>query len=97
MTLKAFFGSDIGHMDAPDFSRVVEETYELVEDGVLSGDEYRLFTADHSILLHGRMNPDFFKDTAIEDYASKVLANDIAGNAPAPVRRAVGRANWLAG
>ena len=76
MTLKAFFGSDIGHMDAPDFGAVVEETYELVEDGVLDADEYRLFAADHAILLHGRMNPEFFAGTAIESYAEKVLSND---------------------
>ena len=73
MTLKAFFGSDIGHMDAPDFTRVVEETYELVEDEVLTADEYRAFVADHAIKLHGGMNPDFFNGTAIEDYAAKVL------------------------
>jgi hypothetical protein len=73
-TLKAFFGSDIGHMDAPDFTRVVEETYELVEDDVLSTDEYRAFVADHAIKLHGGMNPDFFKGTAVESYADKVLS-----------------------
>lgn len=74
MTLKAFFGSDLGHMDAPDFTRVVEETYELVEEGTLTGDQYRKFTADHAILLHGGMNPDFFQGTAIEDYARGVIA-----------------------
>ena len=78
MTMKAFFGSDIGHMDAPDFARVVEETYELVEDDVLTREEYRLFVADHAIQLHGRMNPDFFKGTAIEGYADKVLTNEDA-------------------
>jgi predicted TIM-barrel fold metal-dependent hydrolase len=76
MTLKAFFGSDIGHMDAPDFAHVVDETYELVEDGVLTSDEYRLFVADHAILLHGRMNRDFFKGTAVEAYAEGVLSTD---------------------
>jgi predicted TIM-barrel fold metal-dependent hydrolase len=77
MTLKAFFGSDIGHMDAPDFTRVVEETYELVEEGTLTPDEYRMFVADHAILLHGGMNPQFFQGTAIEGYARDVLAAQI--------------------
>ena len=76
MTLKAFFGSDIGHMDAPNFAHVVDETYELVEEGVLSSDEYRLFVADHAVLLHGRMNREFFKGTAVEGYAEKVLSAD---------------------
>jgi predicted TIM-barrel fold metal-dependent hydrolase len=83
MTLKAMFGSDIGHMDAPDFTRVTEETYELVEDGVLDADQYRLFVADHSILCHGRMNRNFFKGTAIEAYADKVLDADVAWRAEA--------------
>jgi predicted TIM-barrel fold metal-dependent hydrolase len=82
MRLKALFGSDIGHMDAPDFTRVVEETYELVEDDVLTPDEYRLFVADHAILLHGRMNASFFHGTAIEAYANKVLANDSGWKEP---------------
>ena len=73
VTLKAFFGSDIGHMDAPDFTRVVEETYELVGNEVLSGAEHRAFVADHAIKLHGGMNPDFFEATAIEDFAAKLL------------------------
>jgi len=83
MTMKAFFGSDIGHMDAPDFAAVTEETYELVEDGVLTDDEYRMFVADHAILLHGRMNRDFYKGTAVESYADKVLDNDVEWNAGA--------------
>jgi len=83
MTLKAFFGSDIGHMDAPNFGAVVEETYELVDDEVLTSDEYRMFVADHAILLHGRMNRDFYKGTAVESYADKVLDNDVEWNAGA--------------
>jgi hypothetical protein len=78
MTLKAFFGSDIGHMDAPDFSAVVAETYELLEDEILTPSQYRAFVADHAIKLHGGMNSDFFKGTAIEGYAAKVLAEPAA-------------------
>ena len=84
MRLKALFGSDIGHMDAPDFTRVVEETYELVDDEVLTPDEYRMFVADHATLLHGRMNANFFRGTAIEAYAEKVLACDVDGRKPRP-------------
>jgi hypothetical protein len=63
-------------MDAPNFAHVVGETYELVDDEVLTRDEYRLFVADHAILLHGRMNRNFFKGTAVEAYAEKVLSAD---------------------
>jgi predicted TIM-barrel fold metal-dependent hydrolase len=84
MRLKAMFGSDIGHMDAPDFTRVTEETYELVEDGALSADEYRMFVADNAILLHGRMNPNFYKGTAVEAYADKLLAADTGWHSNTP-------------
>ena len=46
-----------------------------VDDDILTPDEYRMFVADHAIKLHGGMNPDFFKGTAIESYADKVLSS----------------------
>ncbi len=76
--LKAVFGSDIGHYDVPDMAKVVEEAYELVERHVLSDQDFRDFAADNAIRLHGRMNPDFFRGTAVEAYAKQVLARDKA-------------------
>ena len=70
--------SDIGHMDAPDMTKVVEDSYSLVEKKVLSNADYRRFMADNPIRLHGRMNRDFWKGTAVEDYAEKVLSKDAA-------------------
>ena len=43
-----------------------------------------MFVADHAILLHGRMNRDFFKGTAVEAYAEKVLDADVEWNSGAP-------------
>jgi predicted TIM-barrel fold metal-dependent hydrolase len=76
--LNPIFSSDIGHMDAPDMTRVVEDSYALVEKGVLSEADYRDFMADNPIRLHGRMNPAFWEGTAVEDYARRVLAADTA-------------------
>jgi hypothetical protein len=80
--LNAVFSSDIGHFDVPDMTRVVEEAWELVEDGAMSAADFRDFMADHTIRLHGRMNPDFWKGTPVADYAARVLAKD-AGQRPA--------------
>ena len=71
--LKPAFSSDITHWDVPDISRVVEEAYELVEHGVISEDDFRDFVSHNPIRLHAGMNPDFFKGTAVESYAEKLL------------------------
>jgi predicted TIM-barrel fold metal-dependent hydrolase len=76
--LNATFGSDIGHYDVPDMAKVVVEAHELVERGLLTDDDFRAFTCDNAIRLHGRMNPGFFKGTAVEACASRVLAKDHA-------------------
>ena len=70
--LNAMFGSDIGHFDVPDITAVVAEAYELVEDGILSEDDFRAFTFTNAVKLHGSMNPDFFKGTSVEDAAARV-------------------------
>ena len=41
MRLNAIFSSDIGHFDVPDMTRVVEEAWELVEDGAMSAEDFR--------------------------------------------------------
>lgn len=72
--LKAVFGSDIGHWDVPEMRDVLEEAYELVEDGLIGEDDFRDFTFTNPVMLHARMNPDFFKDTVVEDAVDNLLA-----------------------
>ena len=55
--LQPMLGSDIGHWDVPDMRDVVPEAYELVDDGRLDADQFRAFTCDNAIRLHGGMNP----------------------------------------
>ena len=71
--LHALFGSDIGHFDVSDMSRVVPEAYELVEDGLIGDDDFRDFMFTHPVRFWGRANPDFFKGTVIEKEAEAVL------------------------
>lgn len=73
--LKAMLGSDISHFDVPDPTEVLEEAWELVEHGLLNESNFRDFTFNNAVRLHGEMNPDFFKGTVVEDAAGDVLAN----------------------
>ncbi|NQV55944.1 MAG: amidohydrolase family protein, partial [Rhodospirillales bacterium] len=74
--IKAVFGSDIGHWDVQDALGVLGEAHQLVEDGLISDEDFGEFTFANSVRLHGRMNPDFFKGTVIEKEANAVLAED---------------------
>ena len=71
---KAIFGSDIGHWDVPRMDGVLAEAYELVDDGMLDGVDFRDFTFTNPVMLHAGMNQQFFKGTAIEDDVDKLLA-----------------------
>ena len=64
--LKAIFGSDLGHWDVPDMSLVLTETYELVENGMVSAADFRKFTFSNVTEMYTAMNPDFFKGTVVE-------------------------------
>jgi predicted TIM-barrel fold metal-dependent hydrolase len=72
--LNALFSSDIGHFDVPDMADVVPEAYELVEHGLLDGNDFRDFMFANAVRFWGEVNPDFFKGTAVEKAAAGVLA-----------------------
>jgi predicted TIM-barrel fold metal-dependent hydrolase len=72
--INAIFSSDIGHFDVPDMLMPVPESYELVEDGLLSEDDYRDFTFANAVRLWGTQNPGFFEGTRVAKEAAAVLA-----------------------
>ena len=71
--VKPIFSSDIGHWDVHDMSEVLEEAWELVEDDLITEQNFREFTFSNAVRLHGQMNPNFFKGTAIEAAAADEL------------------------
>ena len=71
--VKATFGSDIGHWDVKEMNRVLEEAFEMVEDGLATEGEFRDFTFANPVTLHAGMNPDFFRGTVVEDDVDKLL------------------------
>ena len=64
--LKAILGSDIGHWDVPDMTKVMVEAYEMLDDGFLDESDFRDFVYGNVVGMHTEMNPDFFKGTVVE-------------------------------
>ena len=72
--LNAVFSSDIGHFDVPDMLDVLPEAHELVEDGLITDDDFRDFTFANAVRLWGTQNPKFFEGTVVAKQAAAVLA-----------------------
>jgi len=66
--LNAIFSSDFGHWDVTDMSGVLAEAWELVEDGILSEQDFRHFTFENPLRLFTGMNPDFFAGTVVANH-----------------------------
>jgi hypothetical protein len=69
----AFFASDLGHWDVPEFDEPLEEASELVDHGILDADQLRDFLFTNPVHFYGALNPDFFAGTAIEREAADAL------------------------
>ena len=72
--LNAVFGSDIGHFDVPDMTKVLHEAWELVDEDLISETDFRDFVFANPVRLWTANNPDFFKGTVVEQEARAVLA-----------------------
>lgn len=70
--LSAMFGSDIGHWDVPDMSRVLVEAYESVENSRLTLDEFRAFTFENVARFYLETNRGFFDGTVLESAAARL-------------------------
>ncbi len=76
--LGAMFSSDVSHWDVPDMRDTLAEAYELVEKKLIDREDFRDFTFANMVRLHGGVNPDFFKGTAVADAAAKEIARQKA-------------------
>ena len=74
--LKPLYGSDIGHWDVPDMSRIAEEAYELVGQGVIDDEGLRSFLFDNAITFWTANNHDFFKGTIVEEAVERRWAEN---------------------
>ncbi len=71
--LNAVLSSDIGHWDVPDMREVLEEAHELVDDGLMTAEDFRDFAFVNPAALWASMNPEFFKGTVVEDAVAQVI------------------------
>jgi hypothetical protein len=71
--IKPLFGSDIGHFDVPDMREVLVEAHELVDDSIITGEDFRDFVFTYPVEFWTGVNPNFFKGTAVEDQAAAWL------------------------
>ena len=71
--MNAVLGSDIGHWDVPDMTKVMVEAYELVDDGFMDEEAFRDFTYGNEVRMHAGMNPAFFKGTIVEQEVASNL------------------------
>lgn len=78
--LNPMFGSDIGHFDVEDMRGILQEAHELVDWGLMSSEDFRRFSLENVVRLHGGMNKNFFKGTRVETEAEKILATEKAHN-----------------
>jgi predicted TIM-barrel fold metal-dependent hydrolase len=74
LKLNALFGSDIAHWDVPDIREAVPESHELVDDGLITADDYRAFVFGNIVDLWGGADPAFFEGTAVAEAARRHLA-----------------------
>jgi hypothetical protein len=73
--LNVVFGSDIGHFDVPDMREVLPEAYEMVEEEMITTDDFKDFVFTNAVKLWTGVNPDFFKGTVVEDAVKRVKTN----------------------
>ncbi|MFT7219752.1 MAG: putative TIM-barrel fold metal-dependent hydrolase [Candidatus Azotimanducaceae bacterium] len=74
--VRAIMSFDLGHWDVTDMDHAAAEAFEQVEEGLFNEEDFRKFGFEHSVHLYADNNHNFFKGTAIEDEATKVLADE---------------------
>lgn len=73
--LKAMFSSDLGHWDVVDFGDILAEAHEQVDKGLMTGDDFRDFVFTNPATFATRLNPDYFKGTAVESDVDRLLTD----------------------
>jgi predicted TIM-barrel fold metal-dependent hydrolase len=79
--LKPVFGSDIGHWDVLDATSILTEAWSLVRLRLLTEENFRDFTFTNPAMMHLAVNPDYFKGTAVEAAAAKLLRERVPAEA----------------
>ena len=81
--LNLLFGSGIGHFNVQDMVVFLSEAYELVEDELITGGDFRDFVCDSAIRFWGQVIPTLFEERRVADTAKDVLSKIV--NTPSSV------------
>ncbi len=64
-TVNAIWSSDVGHWDVPEFTEPLAETWDLVEQGVITPKSFKALVFDNPHRFYTEANPRFFDGTAV--------------------------------
>lgn len=78
--INAIYSSDVGHWDVLDITLPPAESWELVEEGVISEADFKAYVFENPYKLYTEANPDFFKGTAVESKLSSIESNSAKQN-----------------
>jgi hypothetical protein len=81
-TLRVVLSSDIGHWDVRNMDRVMPHAHALVEQNLLTPDQFADFCFRNPARLHTAVNPQFFDGTVVEP-AVRGLIDPQGENVPA--------------
>jgi predicted TIM-barrel fold metal-dependent hydrolase len=76
---RVMFGSDISHWDVPDVANVLHEAFELVEDGLITEEDFREFSFSNAARLYAGTNPDFFQGTRVAEAVGDLVRSERVG------------------
>ena len=62
-----------GTFDVVNMNEVLEEAFELVEDRLITEEDFREFVFTNPLHFWGEAKPDFFKGTVLETQAAEAL------------------------
>ena len=79
--VNVIYSSDAGHWDVPEFNTTLADTWQLVEDGAISADNFRHLVFKGPYDFYTANNPGFFQGTAVEAQLGKQASS------PEPARK----------
>ncbi|WP_077000336.1 amidohydrolase family protein [Variovorax sp. KK3] len=63
--INAIWSSDVGHWDVPEFTEPLAESWDLIEQGVLSAADFKALVFDNPHRFYTEANPRFFEGTEV--------------------------------
>jgi hypothetical protein len=63
--INAIYSSDVGHWDVPDLRQVLAESQALVEQGVITEEDFKAWVFDNPYKFYTEANQNFFEGTAV--------------------------------